>query len=281
MIDEIVMLRHGRTRYNLEHRLQGQVDVPLDIVGQWQADMSGMELARCYYWAKASAMAADPGLVPKAGEGQRVVFQPEAREYAEAPASRRCMVVVSSDLFRARQTAHAFADLVHAPVLTDERLRERGFGRWEGMTRDEIRAMDAEAYDSWKHHTGGELAYGVEARERVGERGAAAVRDWLADPRFVDRPATLVLVSHGSWIVATIGTLLAADPDGATILGAMRNAFWCRLSVHRTLNGAPCEPRLELEEFNVGPAIADSCDWGNGPDYLRSEDMGVWRPVSR
>ena len=36
MIDEVMMLRHGRTQYNLEHRLQGQIDVPLDIVGQWQ-----------------------------------------------------------------------------------------------------------------------------------------------------------------------------------------------------------------------------------------------------
>jgi len=30
MIDEVMMLRHGRTQYNLEHRLQGQIDVPLD-----------------------------------------------------------------------------------------------------------------------------------------------------------------------------------------------------------------------------------------------------------
>lgn len=28
MIDEVMMLRHGRTQYNLEHRLQGQIDVP-------------------------------------------------------------------------------------------------------------------------------------------------------------------------------------------------------------------------------------------------------------
>lgn len=281
MIDEILMLRHGRTRYNLEHRLQGQVDVPLDIVGQWQADMSGMELARRYYWAKASAIAADHALMPRAGEGRDVVFQPEAGEYDEAPAAARRMVVVSSDLFRASRTAHAFADLVHVPVLEDRRLRERSFGRWEGMTRDEIRAMDAEAYDSWKHHTGGELRYGVEAREHVGERGAAAVRDYLDDPRFSDRPTTLMLVSHGSWIVATIGTLLSADPDGATVLGAMRNAFWCRLSVHRTLNGAPCAPRLELEEFNVGPAVAASCDWGDGPAFLRGGSMAAWTPVPR
>ena len=52
MIDEVMMLRHGRTQYNLEHRLQGQIDVPLDIVGQWQVDQTGFALASRYYWAK-------------------------------------------------------------------------------------------------------------------------------------------------------------------------------------------------------------------------------------
>ena len=45
MIDEVMMLRHGRTQYNLEHRLQGQIDVPLDIVGQWQIAKPGFALA--------------------------------------------------------------------------------------------------------------------------------------------------------------------------------------------------------------------------------------------
>lgn len=49
MIDEVMMLRHGRTQYNLEHRLQGQIDVPLDIVGQWQVDQTGFALASRYY----------------------------------------------------------------------------------------------------------------------------------------------------------------------------------------------------------------------------------------
>ena len=57
MIDEVMMLRHGRTQYNLEHRLQGQIDVPLDIVGQWQVDQTGFALASRYYWAKVNRLA--------------------------------------------------------------------------------------------------------------------------------------------------------------------------------------------------------------------------------
>ena len=31
MIDEVVFLRHGRTAFNVARRLQGQIDVPLDV----------------------------------------------------------------------------------------------------------------------------------------------------------------------------------------------------------------------------------------------------------
>ena len=37
--------------------LQGQIDIPLDIVGRWQADQSAYELARTYYWAKVAHLA--------------------------------------------------------------------------------------------------------------------------------------------------------------------------------------------------------------------------------
>ena len=33
----LILWRHGRTAYNAGGRLQGQVDIPLDEVGQWQA----------------------------------------------------------------------------------------------------------------------------------------------------------------------------------------------------------------------------------------------------
>lgn len=52
MIDEVMFMRHGRTAFNLQRRLQGQIDIPLDIVGQWQVDMSGFTLAQRFYWAK-------------------------------------------------------------------------------------------------------------------------------------------------------------------------------------------------------------------------------------
>ncbi|KAB7787985.1 histidine phosphatase family protein [Bifidobacterium cebidarum] len=277
MIDEVVMLRHGRTPYNLQHRLQGQIDVPLDIVGQWQADQSGYALAGRFYWAKVSRLAANPGLIaqPPADAAKRT----DLSQYAEAPAARRRMVVISSDLYRAQQTAHAFADLLGLEVICDARLRERSFGQWEGLTREQIKTIDAEAYASWKRHTGGETRYGVESRAHVGERGAKAVRELIAEYAD-DTPTTMMLVGHGSWITATVANLLELNPDGMNALGGMRNACWCRLKVRHTLNGQPAEqPLFELEEYNTAPAIAGSADWENGPADLRGPNMPGWRPI--
>ena len=69
MIDEVVFLRHGRTAFNVARRLQGQIDVPLDVIGQWQADQSASELARRYYWAKVANIARHPDTLAQPGPG--------------------------------------------------------------------------------------------------------------------------------------------------------------------------------------------------------------------
>ena len=86
----LVLVRHGRTEYNAAQRLQGQVDIPLDDVGRWQAEVGAQALlAR---------------------------FSPTA--------------IVSSDLQRAAATAQYLGDAVGLEVAYDARLRERSFGAW-------------------------------------------------------------------------------------------------------------------------------------------------------
>ncbi len=49
--------------------------------------------------------------------------------------------IYSSDLSRARETAAAVAALHGLEVRLDARLRERAFGSWEGLTREDIAAL--------------------------------------------------------------------------------------------------------------------------------------------
>ena len=163
-------------------------------------------------------------------------------------------------------------------VELDPRLRERSFGEWEGMTREEICEHYADDYHSWRAHTGGETKHGVESRIHTGRRGAEAVRDIVAKHHDETMPTTLLLVGHGSWIVATVAVLLDMDPDDLNNVGAMRNAFWTRMTPHTDPRNAD-RPTWKLEEFNQGPAIASFADWENGPESLRAPGMPLWKPI--
>jgi 2,3-bisphosphoglycerate-dependent phosphoglycerate mutase len=269
MIDEVILLRHGRTSYNLAHKLQGQIDVPLDIVGQWQVTQTGMELAQRYYWAKMGNIVDHPERL--AQPGPQAAMQSDVEEYRQASASKRRMRVISSDLFRAVQTAHAFADILGLPVELDKRIRERSFGRWEGLSYDEIRQLDPDAFHSWRAGEGGEARYGVESRTALGKRGAEAINALVAEHEDDQWPTTLLLVTHGSFMAATIETMIGLDPEVDT-LGSIQNAFWTRLAPVRKRETSEVSA-WKLEEFNGRPKIAMVADWDNGPEELRNPSM--------
>ena len=101
--------------------------------------------------------------------------------------------VYASPLRRARDTAAAIAAPHGLDVETDPAFKELGFGRWEGLTLDEVRARDAAVYLGWAHTPhlvsppGGESL--VEARERV-LAGLERLRAGHQDE-------TVCLVAHG------------------------------------------------------------------------------------
>jgi len=43
---ELIVIRHGETDYNRQHRFQGQIDVPLNAMGRTQAERLAQRLAR-------------------------------------------------------------------------------------------------------------------------------------------------------------------------------------------------------------------------------------------
>lgn len=91
----IALVRHGQTDWNLEGRLQGASDIPLNQTG-----------------------------IDQAGEAGRHLLN----------AGQRWEGVVSSPLSRARDTATIIAEILGAPMLgTIDELRERDYGPAEGM----------------------------------------------------------------------------------------------------------------------------------------------------
>ena len=74
----------------------------------------------------------------------------QATRLAQALAGEGLAAIYSSDLQRAHVTALALAQITGLPVATDPALRERGFGRLEGLTYAEIEDQFPEDALGWR-----------------------------------------------------------------------------------------------------------------------------------
>ena len=102
--------------------------------------------------------------------------------------------VYSSDLARARETAEILAARLRLEVRLDPRLRERGFGAWEGMTMNEIESSFPEEQARWR--AGNAAGVGEESFEAFATRVGSFIEEVS---RRHDGEAVLV-VAHGGTI---------------------------------------------------------------------------------
>jgi broad specificity phosphatase PhoE len=118
----------------------------------------------------------------------------QARELADE-LNEEIDVVYSSDLARARETAEIVAGRLGLDVRVDERLRERGFGSWEGLTRSEIEERDAEALARWQAGNG-HGAHDAEPYDAFAQR----MRDFLEDVLERHPGERVLVIAHGGSI---------------------------------------------------------------------------------
>ena len=96
----------------------------------------------------------------------------QAYEVAALVAALRPDVLVSSDAERAMQTAEPIGQVCGLDVVPEARLRERGLGHWEGLTRDEVAERYPDEFADWL--AGRDVSRrGGETREQVAARAAA------------------------------------------------------------------------------------------------------------
>ena len=109
----ILAIRHGETAWNVDTRLQGHLDIPLNALGLRQAQHLARALA--------------------------------GREAIDA--------IYASDLSRAQTTAEAIAQTLGQTVSTHAGLRERHFGAFQGRTYAEIEDELPEHAWHWRKRT--------------------------------------------------------------------------------------------------------------------------------
>lgn len=180
----LILVRHGQTDYNATHRLQGQINIEMNDVGQAQATAVAESLA---------------GLSD-------------------------VQAVYSSPLSRAFGTAEAIAGGLGLQVQVDERLLERAFGQWEGLTRAQIKEKWPEEFQAWVSGRSVD-GMGVESRASVGERMNAACRE------FHERhpEGSVLVVSHGAALTIGITVMQGLDPENFRGLCGMDNCHRAEL----------------------------------------------------
>jgi probable phosphoglycerate mutase len=183
----------------------------------------------------------------------------QAISAAEVLAKRQPLLIVSSDLRRALDTALALGDQAGLPVTTDTRLRETHLGDWQGMTHLEVDVIAPGARLAWRDDArwaphGGESRVDVARRSLpLVEELVAGQADWGVDAP--DRP--VVLVAHGGLIAALTGAVLGVPVDNWPIFGGMGNASWVQLTGHSEPEAAFSDIRWRLDVWNASAQVAN------------------------
>jgi|TARA_B110000503_G_scaffold143730_1_gene247724 glucosyl-3-phosphoglycerate phosphatase len=131
-------------------------------------------------------------------------------------------MIISSDLNRARNTAHALAELAKLEIGIDERLRETHGGSWEGKTGAENRAVDLQNFIRWLD--GEDIPAGGtgETRSQVAARASAAIDEALAGKD----NQLLVVATHGGTARCLLGHYLQLPYSHWARIGGLSNASW-------------------------------------------------------
>ncbi|XIA67022.1 histidine phosphatase family protein [Bradyrhizobium sp. TZ2] len=183
----IYYIRHGETSWNAEGRLQGAQDVPLNDLGRRQAAHAGNILAD--------------------------LFARDGRDKSSLP-------FVASPLGRARATMELVRGVLKLPpdeYALDDRLREIGYGVWEGSTLAEMQAADPVLFArrltaKWTMAPdGGETYEAVQLR----------MRDW-----YDSLSADTVAVAHGGTARALMVALGIETPVSAADLTIEQGAVY-------------------------------------------------------
>jgi uncharacterized phosphatase len=124
----IGLLRHGQTNWNIDFRLQGVTDIPLNETGIAQARAAGAAIAQ----------------LAEVGESWEMIL--------------------SSPLSRARDTAVMVGEAIGIEgIEIEELLLERSFGVAEGLSHEEWKSQ----FSDTNHVPGGESLDALEARSWV------------------------------------------------------------------------------------------------------------------
>lgn len=186
-------------------------------------------------------------------EGHREIE--DLAPYIRAGKPERCLC---SPLLRAQQTAEIVAGAAGLSVEVAPELREIDFGRWEGMSFEEVAASDPELVNRW-------AAWEEDFAFPEGEplRGFFNRVKRGADRMLADSAQRILAVTHGGVIRAMICHLLGLHPR-QYLLFDVKPASLTTIDVF--------DGRGVLTGLNIGPHMERPKDGPNHPDNRRRQE---------
>ncbi|RMG54651.1 MAG: histidine phosphatase family protein [Gammaproteobacteria bacterium] len=141
-------------------------------------------------------------------------------EHAESP----WHAVVTSPLQRCRAFAEEVAGQHGLPLSVEERLKEVGFGRWEGCTHEEVQTRWPEEWAAFHADPVANRPQGAEDLNGFVERVAEALEELVR----IHRGERVLVVAHAGVIRAALVHVLEAPPASMYRI-QVRNAGITRL----------------------------------------------------
>ncbi len=182
---------------------------------------------------------------------------------AEVLGKLQPLVIVTSDLRRAYDTAIKLGGRTGLKVRVDDRLRETHLGDWQGLTHMQIDTEAPGARLAWREDATW-APHGGESRVDVAARSLPLIAELVSgDPEWghpnqPDRP--VVLVAHGGLVAALSAALLRLPVANWPVLGGMGNASWVQLSGVSDDEGGDREGldsiRWRLDVWNASAQVA-------------------------
>jgi broad specificity phosphatase PhoE len=176
MPSRLLIVRHGRTAWNVDGRFMGQLDIPLDEIGRAQAAAVAHRLAH---------------------ERPLAIY---SSDLSRAWQTARCI----------RNTiAEAIQPNPPPALVLEPRLREMHFGEWQGLTYTEIQACQPAALVAWESDWLNNAPPGGETLKQVIERLQAVYQEILA----AHPEGTVLLVGHGGALQTLLCLALGLPPE--------------------------------------------------------------------
>lgn len=175
---------------------------------------------------------------------------------AEVLSKHQPLLIITSDLRRAYDTAVVLGERTGLPLRVDNRLRETHLGDWQGMTHTQIDAAAPGARLAWREDATW-APHGGESRIDVAGRSMPLVDELVTgEPEWGADERPVVLVAHGGLIAALTAALLRLPVENWPALGGMGNASWTQLAGHSDDDAGLDGISWRLDVWNASAQVA-------------------------